>query len=207
MMVKTIKKNRGVTVKSMVLGLIGFVLAAIVALLVNAYVVRFLPVSNPDAGINLYVRDPGASCDSYAFHVIFKASDVDKVHFSIQTPNPILAYRLAYSQLVEKTPQATLQEVGKFGEVIHRAGGCEFITPQEQLPANVTVSAPFPNLLVVDASDVQNPIVGEILLLRALDVQPKDFSAEGAYAFQEFGLSLRRDFEFALDLDHASRLN
>jgi hypothetical protein len=91
--------------------------------------------------------------------------------------------------------------VGLSATDIRPGGGCDFLTPQEQLSPNITESLPFPNMLVIDATDVQNLIMGELILIRAVNLSPSNFHTEGFYDYDVLGRQVRRKFSLAVNLE------
>jgi hypothetical protein len=179
-----------------------WILALVLTVVVGRYVdqrfFRLFPGPDFNAELNLMVHDPASSCDTYSFQVIFRGDyQIDKVHVVIQMPDRIIDRRVAYAKLEIGTNEI----VGPFGAVIHKAGGCEFLSPQEQLSSNVQVTSPYANQLVIDATDVENPIVGELELLRSDNLIQSEFHAEGFYDYEILGITSRRRFSLKLNLN------
>jgi hypothetical protein len=164
---------------------------------IDQNIFRLLPGPDLNAGLKVFTRDPASSCDVYAFHVIFNGDyKINKVHLSIQTPQDIVEHRLAYAVLSNDTTDY----VGPMVKLIRKVGGCGYTTPQEPLSPNLQEAFPYPNEMVIDATDVQNPIVGEIMTIRPVNLVESDFHTSGFYDYEILGLSYRRKFRLKVDM-------
>jgi hypothetical protein len=198
--VSSSKGSAGSLLKRICIWFLVSVATVVLGRYVDQHLFRLWPRPGLHANLSLIVHDPSSACDLYNFQVIFTGSyQINKAHVVIQMPDRILDYRIAYAKL-----QAGGSDfVGPSLSVIHKAGGCELLTPQEHLSPNIQAALPYPNELVVDATDVQNPIVGELMLLRSDNLVQSNFHSEGFYDYEILGSAIRRTFSLEVRLNAA----